>query len=170
MKSQRHVEFVIYGLHPALFCSEVDSYFICPICYFVASDPLTCSSCEQIYCKGCVSRYVSIKENKCILCKLSLNLAVLRKFPKKIYESFFLYCPNYNYGCRYEGGIQEIHNHILGCQFKKLSCLSPLCAHNFLLKDQPIPDAEVCSVQCLENYTFYEMIGKADKNQISRFY
>jgi hypothetical protein len=168
MKNKKRVEFVIYGLHPALFCSEVDEYFICPVCYFVASEPVSCSECEQIYCQGCLLKYREIKENQCKVCKNPSNVSKLRKFPRKVYESFFLYCPNYNYGCRFEGGIKEIHEHKDFCDYKKLSCLNPLCAHNFLSKDKVIEEAEVCSDQCLEAYQLSEMLGKESKAVISK--
>ena len=170
MKSKRRVEFVIYGLHPALFCSEVDQYFICPICYFVASDPISCETCEQIYCAGCSEKYTKIKKNICHICKNSLATTPLRKFPKKVYESFFLYCPNYNNGCRFEGGIKEIHEHKLQCEYKKLNCLNPLCAHNFLAKDKTVDEAEVCSLQCLETYRLSEMLGKSDHMDLSKYF
>lgn len=170
MKAKKRVEFVIYGLHPALFCSEVDQYFICPICYFVASDPIMCKSCEQIYCKGCISRYSQIKEPSCRVCKSFLQTIPLRKFPSKVYHSFFLYCPNYNSGCRYEGGIQEIHEHKDSCEFKKLSCQNPLCAHNFLAKDRKIENNEVCSEQCLEAYLLSQMLGRESRVEICKFF
>lgn len=170
MGGKKRVEFVIYGLHPALFCSEVDQYFICPVCYFVASDPKMCVDCEQIYCAGCIERYSKIKENNCRICKSELSISELRKFPRKVYESFFLYCPNFNYGCRFEGGINEIHEHKISCEFKKLHCANPLCAFNFLAKDKPIPEYDVCSLQCLETFQLSEMLGSANRVDISKFF
>lgn len=170
MKSKKRVEFVIYGLHPALFCSEVDQYFICPICYFVISDPVMCKSCEQTYCRGCISRYSEIKSPSCRMCKADLQIIPLRKFPLKVYQSFFLYCPNYNFGCRFEGGIQEIHEHKENCEFKKMSCQNPLCNHNFLAKDRIIPNYEVCSEQCLEIFILSEMLGKENRVEICKFF
>ncbi|OMJ83561.1 hypothetical protein SteCoe_15469 [Stentor coeruleus] len=170
MKGKKRVEFVIYGLHPALFCSEVDNYFICPICYFVASDPVSCKSCEQIFCEGCIDRYSKIKENKCRICKIDLEITPLRKFPRKVYESFFLYCPNFNYGCRFEGGIKEMHEHKAICDFKKINCSNPICAHNFLAKDKPIPEADVCSMQCLETFEISEILGKTGRVEVSKYF
>ena len=170
MKATRRVEFVMYGLHPALFCSEVDQYFICPICYFVASDPVSCISCEQIFCSGCIDRYSKIKNQTCPKCKESLSTSPLRKFPRKVYESFFLYCPNYNNQCRFEGGIKEIHDHKQVCDYMKINCQNPLCAQNFLAKDRPIPDADVCSIQCMETYSLSKLIQGSNKLEISKFF
>ena len=170
MKGKKRVEFVIYGLHPALFCSEVDQYFLCPVCYFVASSPVMCKICEQIYCEGCIERYRKIKDNQCRSCKSHLDVIPLRKFPRKVYESFFLYCPYFNNGCRFEGGINEIHEHKENCEFKKIHCLNPLCAHNFLAKERIIPDADVCSEQCLETFQLYEMLGKTTRVEVSKFF
>ena len=170
MKGKKRVEFVIYGLHPALFCSEVDQYFICPVCYFVVNNPVSCFNCEQIYCEGCINRFSKIKENICKTCKAELKIISVRKFPRKVYESFFLYCPNFNNGCRFEGAIQEIYEHRDKCQFARINCSNPLCAHHFLAKDRTIFEADVCSVQCLETFRLSEMIGKYDRNELSKFF
>lgn len=170
MKTKKNVEFVMYGLHPSLFCSEVDQYFICPICYFVASDPVSCLTCEQVFCTKCIDRYSKIKAESCMSCKSPIKTSSLRKFPQKVYDSFFLYCPNYNYQCRFEGGIQEIHAHRAECEFMKINCLNPLCAQNFLSKDRPIPGSDTCSIKCLEVYEVSRLLKKPEKIEISKFF
>jgi hypothetical protein len=56
------------------------------------------------------------------------------------------------------------------CEFKTIHCLSPLCAHHFLARDRVIAGADVCSEQCLETFQLSEMLGKASRVEISKFF
>jgi hypothetical protein len=45
-----------------------------------------------------------------------------------------------------------------------------MCAHNFLAKDKPVPDADVCSKQCLETFQLSEILGKTGRVEVSKYF
>ncbi|CAG9314192.1 unnamed protein product [Blepharisma stoltei] len=169
-KTSRRVEFALSGLHPALFLTDVDEYFICRICYFVVRTPLACTACENLYCKECAEKYIRIRGKICKYCKAELNLLELRKFPLKIYSQFTLFCENYNHGCRFEGSIEEIRAHIQECEFSLIHCSNPLCTKEFLLKDCTFLDLRVCSLKCNEAVQFWNILGKQNKIDYIKFF
>lgn len=168
--ASRRVLFLLSGLHPALFSTLVDQYFICQICYFVVRQPIACAECENVYCKECIVKYMEIKTKTCKHCKNELELCDLRKFPLKIYHNLTLYCENYNHGCRFEGTIEDVKHHIKDCEFSLISCSNPLCNKEFLVKDCNFLDLKVCSLKCDEAVQFWRILGKQSKTDYIKFF
>jgi len=155
----RRVQFLISGLHPILFTSDVDQYFICNICWLVVRHPVSCNDCEELYCSQCVSEHYSVNQTKCLNCKNQISPKSLRRYPLEVYRNFTLYCENFNNGCRFEGSVQEVQDHKPECDFDVLCCCNPICNRNFLKKDSLFPEHQVCSGKCLEVLGLWNMLG-----------
>ena len=154
----RRVIFLTSGIHPNIYISEIDSHFICKLCYLVVRQPVACQQCEAVYCRKCIEISTSLRDLKCKSCKNELVIERIRRFPTKVYDSYILFCENYNNGCRVHGTHNDISAHLPDCEFSFVSCDNELCRKQVLRKNLNFPGSQACSRNCLEVCEFKKIL------------
>lgn len=154
----RRVTFLTSGIHPNIFISEVDCHFICRLCYLVVRQPVACQHCEALYCRKCIEISTSLRDLKCKSCKNELVIEKIRKFPSLVYDTYELFCENYNNGCRDYGTHNDIFTHLIDCEYSFIACDNELCRKNILKKNCKYTDHKVCSRNCWEVCEFRNIL------------
>ena len=99
---------------------------ICPICFFILREPISCSdkNNSHSFCKQCIAQYlIHNNNNKCPICKLifekRINIKIMNELNKLEFKCHFK-----NEGCNNILSYKEYLYHVNNCKFseKKFQC------------------------------------------------
>ena len=90
---------------------------ICPICFFILKDPVSCSEKNNAhsFCKHCITKFLS-NNNKCPICKLTFEYKSNNQL-KNILNKLLFKCVFNNVGCNNILSYSEYINHVNNCIF-----------------------------------------------------
>ena len=90
---------------------------ICPICFFILKDPVSCSekNNSHTFCKECIDKYLQ-ENNNCPTCKLNFEYKELKKIIDRLNELSF-YCCHKNEGCNEILSYAEYLSHFKNCKY-----------------------------------------------------
>ena len=123
----------------------------CPVCLLVLREPFQVTCCGYAFCRVCIERIK--KDNKpCPCCNFEdFDKFEDKRLKRSLYE-FKVYCINKQQGCKWEGELRELDNHLNsnpgqqnqldGCQFMKINCIH--CAELFLRSDIRLHQETAC--------------------------
>lgn len=112
-----------------IFASEL----ICSICLEVARDPKNCKTCQNLFCKFCISKQIQANKccpNRCNYIEEDLNLSF-----KKLLYKIQLKCLFFSQGCDQLIDYENFDKHINTCSQGNYICLSKLCSFEGPLKE-----------------------------------
>ena len=101
--------------------------FICRICHLPSRDPYLSVCCGHLFCKSCLDnvRKAAAISNACPICRDKEFVTFPNKAVDREIRSFLLYCTNKEKGCKWQGELNDINNHLGnsdGCQFEEVKC------------------------------------------------
>ena len=99
------------GIPVEIFIQDA-SNFICSICEDI-SHPLVITLCGHPFCKPCITKWVSEK-NECPVCReQDPKPRKLEPFIERMYNSTKVKCLHYEKGCTYQGQLKDmLESHI----------------------------------------------------------
>lgn len=105
------------------------SDLVCKICHLPSQNPHLSSCCGHTFCKSCVDGLKGTEEFKsaCPICRDSEFPVVLNKQMDRAVRSLRVYCTNEKEGCKWEGEINDIIEHLNGCQYEGVECENSGC-------------------------------------------
>ena len=108
---------------------------ICPICFFILKDPLSCSDKinSHSFCKECLDKYLKIN-NKCPICKSNFKFKKNDKILKELNKLVFL-CMFKNEGCNDIFSYSEYLNHIKDCEYNNTKYECKIMKYNYEKKE-----------------------------------
>ena len=94
--------------------------FICPICFFVLKNPISCSDKKNShsFCKECINEYLK-DHNRCPTCKLNFGYKINNKIINEL-NNISLKCMFKNEGCNNIMPYTEYLNHINNCKYNNI--------------------------------------------------
>lgn len=133
--------------------SELAEQFICCICQNIVDEPETCSKCKHSFCKGCIEKWLKIKNscpNRCPYVKENYNKSLINLLNKlkfkceecgkvstvENFKSHSKICPNRKINClfcNYSSTRIEFPQHQNECIYQELEC--SYCYGSFLRVD-----------------------------------
>ena len=123
----------------------------CPKCQLILREPFQTNCCGYAFCRVCIVRIK--KDNKPCPCCNSNDFDEFedKRLKRSLYE-FKVYCINKQQGCKWEGELRALDNHLNsnpgqqnqldGCQFMKINCL--YCVELFLRSDIQLHQETTC--------------------------
>ncbi|KAG0438421.1 hypothetical protein HPB47_017019 [Ixodes persulcatus] len=125
---------MIKGFYPFLdniqleFLTPVDTTLSCELCNTVTKSYYV-AKCGHFLCQGCHSLIQKEKPPKCPLDDIDWELKTSCGLPEHGLPLSRVRCPNTGYGCKYEGYLSEMNDHVNpskhydSCQFYPLPCV-----------------------------------------------
>ena len=101
------------------FVSFINESLICQMCCKVYEEPKMLSSCEHVFCFGCIEKYI-INGNHCPLDQKKIDSSHIEDAPKFITEymsALKIRCDFHVYGCKEVVSLPRLMLHRLNCQF-----------------------------------------------------
>ena len=102
--------------------AAISPEFVCKLCRspWDPTDALSCTQCEEIYCKGCVEDN-AVKQRQCT-CGLEFSVEKFRPAHRSVRNladaKLLVKCKNFLRGCSWTGPRSELSNHQEGCAAK----------------------------------------------------
>ena len=101
--------------------------FISRICHLPSRDPYLSVCCGHLFCKSCLGnvRKAAAISNACPICRDKEFVTFPNKVVDREIRSFLLYCTNKEKGCKWQGELNDINNHLGNsdsCQFEEVKC------------------------------------------------
>ena len=99
---------------------EKNKDFICPICFFVLNNPISCSdkNNSHSFCKECIDNFLQ-DNDKCPTCKLKFEYKIKDEIYNSLNELLFK-CKFENEGCDKILFYYEYLDHINNCKYSNL--------------------------------------------------
>ncbi len=121
----------------------------CTICTSILTDPVLTGCCGQLFCDGCLKKWLQ-KQKTCPHCRKANfnNMKDLRM--KRAIDSLKIYCPNHSKGCDKITTLGECNQHLEKCLFVEVSCTKK-CGERMLRKELQDHEDNKCPnhrVQC----------------------
>ncbi len=88
----------------------------CTICTNILTDPVLTECCGQLFCGGCVKKWLRRKKT-CPHCRAAYFHYIVNKRMKRIINSLKIYCPNHSKGCDKITTLSECNQHCEKCLF-----------------------------------------------------
>ena len=126
------------GGYEYTFVESPPSFCICNICHHPSRDPYMTGKCcrGQTICRSCLDQWKEINGTaRCPVCgtefkdksntddfKMNQNYLV-----EKIIKGLKIFCTNKQKGCKWQGELMNINNHLensKGCEFEEVKCLN----------------------------------------------
>ena len=110
--------------------------FICPICFFVLKNPISCSDKKNShsFCKDCIDKYLK-ENNKCPTCKLIFGYKINNDIFNEL-NSLSFKCEFKNEGCNAIISYSDYLNHINNCEYSNfVICECNIKKYNYKLKE-----------------------------------
>ncbi|KAH1002211.1 hypothetical protein HUJ04_008322 [Dendroctonus ponderosae] len=99
------------------FQGEVDEELICPICSGVLEDPLQAPECEHVFCKACITQWIS-RQPTCPVDRQTLTTAQLTQVPRilrNLLSRLNINCDNVRFGCTRITNLEGLAAHLEDC-------------------------------------------------------
>lgn len=97
---------------------------LCAICYYPSRIPSLTECCGYVLCKVCLDK-TKDANNRCPVCNNRTFVTFLNKQMDREVRSLHVYCTNKEKGCKWQGEINDIKNHLEstnGCKFENVKC------------------------------------------------
>ena len=99
----------------------------CKICHHPSREPHITDCCGAIYCKSCMekAKQSTTVSTACAVCRAENFGSLINKQIDREIKSLHIYCTNKGKGCKWQGELNDISNHLGnsdGCQFEGLKC------------------------------------------------
>ena len=120
----KKVEIQFYDPNNLIEKENIDD-LICPICFYVFKNPLSCSDKKNShsFCKECIKEYLNQNNNnKCPTCKLNFESKIKNELFNELNKIAFN-CLYKNEGCNDIISYSEYLNHINNCKYSNYECL-----------------------------------------------
>ena len=101
--------------------SELYDYLLCPICKELVRDAITCSKCNDNFCKRCINTWQSTGHKDCPCCQQTWTHRNLDKALQKILDSYLIMCKYPE--CSEIVKCRDLNGHMEECKYKKISCI-----------------------------------------------
>ena len=117
-----------YGGYEYKFVNPVPDRCICNICHLPSRDAyMTGQCCEgQTICKSCLDQWQKTAGNmKCPVCREETGGFSQNYHMKREIKSLYIYCANKEKGCKWQGELNDINNHLGNsdsCRFEEVKC------------------------------------------------
>ena len=104
---------------------------ICPICFFILNNPISCSdkNNSHSFCKECIDNYLK-ENNKCPTCKLKfeykVNNEIISQLNKLLFECMFK-----SEGCNEIISYLDYLNHINNCKYNNIKYECQIKKYNY---------------------------------------
>ena len=100
---------------------------ICKICYLPTRDPYLSVCCGHLFCKSCLDnvKKATAFTNDCPVCRDEEFVTFRNKAIDREVRGLHIYCTNKEKGCKWQGELNDINNHLGnsdGCKFEPLKC------------------------------------------------
>ena len=107
------------GFEIERFVCNINESLICQICCKVYEEPKMLSSCEHVFCFGCIEKYI-INGNHCPLDQKKIDSSHIEEAPKFIHEfmsNLKIKCDFEEFGCKEVISLPRLMLHRLNCHF-----------------------------------------------------
>ena len=120
-----------YGGYEYTFVDPPPDRCICNICHHPSREPYMTGECcrGQTICKSCLDRWQlrnTRRPSRCPVCGKKGNCNPHPNYPiEREIKSLKVYCTNKKKGCKWQGELRDINNHLGnsdGCKFEKVKC------------------------------------------------
>ncbi len=115
----------------------------CTICTNILTDPVLTECCGQLFCDGCLKKWLKRKKT-CPHCRKVKFHFIKDLRMKRTINSLKIYCPNRSKGCDIITTLGECNQHLEKCLFVEVSCTKK-CGERMLQKE--LQDHEDTSAQ-----------------------
>ena len=105
------------------------SDLLCKICRLPSRNPHLSSCCGHTFCKGCIENLQEAKyiTKICPVCRDSEFPVVQNKQIDRAVRGIRVYCTNEKEGCKWQGEINNIFEHLNCCQYEGVTCENNDC-------------------------------------------
>lgn len=106
------------GFEVNRFQGDVDEELVCPICSGVLEDPLQAPDCEHVFCKACITQWIS-RQPTCPVDRQNLTSAQLTQVPRilrNLLARLTINCDNAQYGCTRLLNLDALSTHLDECE------------------------------------------------------
>ena len=122
-----------YGGYEYTFVDPPPDCCICNICHHPSREPYMTGECcrGQTICKLCLDQWQlrnTRRPSRCPVCGKKGNCNPHPNYPiEREVKSLKIYCTNKKKGCKWQGELRDINNHLAignsdGCKFQKVKC------------------------------------------------
>ena len=120
-----------------LLTKEILSYFICPICKYIVSEPrMDACECTKLYCKNCLEEFIKSHGNICFVCgKKYLKEPIYVPWLENHIKQFEMNCKNILRGCNWVGKLGDYNAHLINCMKEQIACPNIGCNEMILRED-----------------------------------
>ena len=118
-----------------LICKENKEDLICPICFFVLKNPISCSDKKNShsFCKDCIDEYLK-ENNYCPTCKLNFEYKTNNELINKL-DKFSFNCLFNNEGCNDIISYSDYLYHINNCKYNNIKYGCNIKKYDYHLKE-----------------------------------
>ena len=141
------------GFEDERFKDTISGNFQCAICTNVFKDPVMCSHNEHIFCRTCITKYLTRSET-CPTCREPLTVETLRVPPRIVFSclsEFKVLCDFHDRGCQQLVQPEKLEQHVNECGFAPAICSNEGCHVEVNARDLIHHETTVCEkrrVQC----------------------
>ncbi len=155
------------------FVDKVPEDHQCTICANILTDPVLTECCGQLFCDGCLKKWLQ-RQNTCPHCRKANFNNMVNKRMKRAIDSLKIYCPNRSKGRDKFTTLGERNQHLEKCLFVKVKC-SENCGERMLRKelqdheDNKCPNRRARCQYCSKEGMHKEITAKSHLDKCSLF-
>ena len=96
----------------------------CKICHLPSRDPYLSVCCGHVYCKTCLdsTKKLTATTSACPMCRDEEFTVYPNKQLDRIVRNLKIFCSNKSKGCKWQGEVNNITEHLRDCQFEETEC------------------------------------------------
>ncbi|XP_066294832.1 TNF receptor-associated factor 3-like [Branchiostoma lanceolatum] len=104
-----------------------DFGYLCTSCGLLLREPRQ-TPCGHRYCKSCVQELTRSWGGRCGAPECGETIQLSEMWPDKAAErevlGIAIFCNNAEGGCKWEGVVRQVMDHLSGCDFEKMNCIN----------------------------------------------
>lgn len=96
----------------------------CKICHLPSRDPYLSVCCGHVYCKSCLdnAKKITATSSACPMCRDEQFTVYPNKQLDRIVRSLRIFCTNKSRGCKWQGEVNGVTEHLRDCWFEETEC------------------------------------------------
>ena len=96
----------------------------CKICHLPSRNPYLSVCCGHVYCKSCLdnTKKITATSSACPMCRDEEFIVYPNKQLDRIVRSLKMFCSNKFKGCKWQGEVNNVKEHLEDCQFEETEC------------------------------------------------
>ena len=94
---------------------------ICSVCFLPSREPNLSACCGHTFCKSCFEGSKKFS-NICPMCRSEKFTTMLNKQAGRAIRGLYVFCTNKKQGCKWQGEVNDITNHLGNCLFQAVHC------------------------------------------------